>query len=399
MQFRFITSTPLNIVQGSGTFAGISTLAKFLRIAGATVELVTPTIKFPIYTLERVVFNEMLRFSRGTSSAAIVAPPFLRLSSQDRLRRLSGGRHARPAESEHALLEQYPITVGFDMDGYTLAGTGHGLHIASIKGVIADEMRFESGLTRATMRLQAACEKRHVQRADFVIATSQYASDRIQQLYAISKQPHIVPEAIDLAAWRSLLQLNPAQPAPGKFIVLSVCRFYPRKRLQVLLCAADRLRSRIPGLEVRIVGNGPEAPRLKTIYKEKNLQGIVTWLGNVSQAELAKEYNRCHIFCLPSVQEAFGIVFLEAMASGKPIVAARAAAAPEVVKHGILAAPDNAAALADAIELLYADPALRATFAAEGLEFVKQFDAPLVAQAFLREIEAARGIRATIRTA
>jgi glycosyltransferase involved in cell wall biosynthesis len=360
MQFRFITSTPLNIVQGSGTFAGISTLAKFLRTTGAMVDLVTPTITFPIYTLERLAFNELLRFSRRTSSA---------------------------------------ITVGFDMDGYTLAGTGQGLHIASIKGVIADEMRFEAGLTRATMSLQAVCEKRHVERADAVIATSQYASDRIQQLYAISKQPQIVPEPIDLAAWRSLLQLNPAQPAPGKFIVLSVCRFYPRKRLHVLLSAADRLRSRIPGLEVRIVGEGPEDPRLKTIYKKKNLQGIVTWLGNVSQSELAKEYNRCHIFCLPSVQEAFGIVFLEAMASGKPIVAARAAAAPEVVKHGILAAPDDAAALADAIERLYADPALRATFAAEGLEFVKQFDAPLVAAAFLREVELATSIRATIRTA
>jgi glycosyltransferase involved in cell wall biosynthesis len=360
MQFRFITSTPLNIVQGSGTFAGISTLAKFLRTTGATVDLVTPTTKFPTYTLERLAFNELLRFSRRTSSA---------------------------------------ITVGFDMDGYTLAGTGQGLHIASIKGVIADEMRFEAGLTRATMSLQAVCEKRHVERADAVIATSQYASDRIQQLYAISKQPQIVPEPIDLAAWRSLLQLNPAQPAPGKFIVLSVCRFYPRKRLHVLLSAADRLRSRIPGLEVRIVGDGPEAPRLKTIYKKKNLQGIVTWLGNVSHSELAEEYNRCHIFCLPSVQEAFGIVFLEAMASGKPIVGARAAAAPEVVKHGILAAPDDAAALADAIERLYADPALRTTFAAEGLEFVKQFDAPLVAAAFLREVELATSIRATIRTA
>jgi glycosyltransferase involved in cell wall biosynthesis len=349
MQFRFITSTPLNLLRGSGTFAGISTLAKFLKIAGETVDLITPTLKFPIYTVERLVFNEMLRLNRRFSGA---------------------------------------ITVGFDMDGYTLAGTGQGFHIASIKGVIADEMRFEAGLTRATMRLQAACEKRHVQRADLVIATSRYASGRIQQLYAISKELRIVPEPIDLAAWRRLLQLHPAQPGEGKFIVLSVCRFYPRKRLQILLSAADRLRSRIPGLEVRIVGDGPEAPRLKTMCQKKNLQGIVTWLGSVSQAELAREYNRCHIFCLPSVQEAFGIVFLEAMASAKPIVAARAGAAPEVVKHGILAGPDDDTALANAIERLYVDPALRSTLAAEGLEFVQQFDAPLVAAAFLREVEA-----------
>jgi len=235
--------------------------------------------------------------------------------------------------------------------------------------------------------VQAVCEKRHVHRADLVIATSRYSAQRIQELYAISVPPHIVPELIDLSSWRRLLQLNPAPPEANKFVVLSVCRFYPRKRLHVLLGAADRLRSKIPGIEIRIVGDGPEARRLKSIWRMKNLQGLVTWLGNVTQAELAREYNRCHVFCLPSVQEGFGIVFLEAMASAKPIVAVRAGAAPEVVKHGILVDPDNEEALAEGILRLYEDPALRASFAAEASQFVNQFDAPIVAQMFLREID------------
>ncbi len=360
MHLRLITSTPLDTVRGSGTFAGISTLAKFLRMSGEIVDLVTPTLRFPVYTVERLVFNEMLRLGHR------------------------GG---------------IDVTVGFDMDGYALAGTGRGLHIASIKGVIADEMRFEAGLTRATMRVQALCEKRHVQRADLVIATSRYASERIQEFYAISNKLRIVPEPIDLTRWRRLLQLNPAQPAGDKFIVLSVCRFYPRKRLHVLLGAADRLRGKIPGLEVRIVGGGPEAPRLKSICRKLGLQGIVTWLGNVSQAELASEYNRCHIFCLPSVQEAFGIVFLEAMASAKPVIAARAGAAPEVVQHGILVEPDDAGALVEGIERLYHAPELRAALAAKGSECVKQFDAPLIAEAFMQEVEHAGGLPATARSA
>jgi glycosyltransferase involved in cell wall biosynthesis len=354
MHLRFITSTPLDILRGSGTFAGISTLAKFLRMSGATVDLVTPTLRFPVYTVERLVFNELLRFTHRDAS---------------------------------------DVTVGFDMDGYALAGTRRGLHIASIKGVIADEMRFEAGLTKATMHLQALAEKRHVQRADLVIAASRYSSERIQELYKISKPPRIVPEPIDLTHWRGLLQLNP-QLAEEKFIVLCVCRFYPRKRLHILLGAAGRLRSKIPGLEVRIVGNGPEAPRLKSICREKGLQDVVTWLGNSSQAELAREYNRCHVFCLPSVQEGFGIVFLEAMASAKPIVAAHAGAAPEVVKHGILVEPDDDEALAEAIERLYEDPALCAALGAEGSRLVKQFDAPLVAHSFMQEVELAAGIPA-----
>jgi glycosyltransferase involved in cell wall biosynthesis len=351
MHFCFLTSTPLNIFQGSGTFAGISTLAQSLRISGESVDMVTPTLRFPIYTVERLVFNEMLRLRHPASSA---------------------------------------VTVGFDMDGYALAGTGQGFHIASIKGVIADEMRFETGLTRVTMRLQAACEKRHIRRADAVFATSRYSAERIQQFYGTSQQAHIIPEPIDLSAWRRLLELNPARPPDGKFVVLSVCRFYPRKRLHVLLGAAVRLRSSIPGLEVRIVGDGPEAHRLASICRGLDLQETVRWLGNISRDELAAEYNRCHIFCLPSVQEAFGIVFLEALASGKPIVAARAGAAPEVVKHGILAEPDNEESLAQGIARLYSNPALRTTLAAEGARFVEQFDAPLVARSFLQEVQLAQ---------
>jgi glycosyltransferase involved in cell wall biosynthesis len=358
MHLRFITSTPLDILRGSGTFAGISTLAKFLRASGTTVDFVTPRLHFPIYTVERLAFNEALRFARMSAS---------------------------------------DVNVGFDMDGYTIAGSGRGPHIASIKGVIADEMRFESGMTRATMQLQALCENRHVRRADLIIATSRYSAERIQELYKIANQPRVVPELIDLAQWRELLERNPALPSSDRFTVLCVCRFYPRKRLHILLGAADLLRSKIPSLEIHIIGNGPEGSRLKSIYQKKNLQGIVTWLGNVSQDELAREHNRCHIFCLPSVQEAFGIVFLEAMASAKPIVAARAAAVPEVVQHGILVDPDNEEALAEGIERLYCDRSLSTTLGEQGAHFVQQFDGPRVASAFLREAELGTGIRACVR--
>jgi len=350
MHFRFITSTPLNIARGSGTYTGIVTLAKSLRDSGETVELVTPTVKFPVYTIERIIFNKMLRFRRKVPGA---------------------------------------ITVGFDMDGYILAASGSGFHVASIKGVIADEMRFETGITRATMRLQARCERVHVKHASLVIAPSQYSAGRIQALYGVSSKPRVVPEAIDLTRWRSLLQINPAQPAEGKFTVLCVCRFYPRKRLQILLRAAGRLRGKIPGLQVRLVGDGPEAACLKSFCRDQQLDGIVNWLGNVSHAALAAEYNRCDIFCLPSVQESFGIVFLEAMAAGKAIVAARAASAPEVVKHGILVEPENDEALAAGIERLYRDLPLRATLAAESARWVEQFDAPSVAARFLHEVERA----------
>ncbi len=67
MRLAFLTSTPLDVVRGSGTFSGISTLARALGDLGSTIEFFTPRLHLPVYTLERLWFNERLRprdFSR-----------------------------------------------------------------------------------------------------------------------------------------------------------------------------------------------------------------------------------------------------------------------------------------------------------------------------------------------
>jgi glycosyltransferase involved in cell wall biosynthesis len=353
LRLRFITSTPLNVRQGSGTFVGIQSLCDALRHLGVALDLVTPQIHLPVYTLERILFNETLRSSTR---------------------------------------EPCDATVGFDLDGYRIAGREGHPHLASLKGVIADELRNEFGFTRATMRVQAYFEAIHVRRAAAVLCTSRYSAEAARDAYHLPEQPRIVPELIDLAGWRSLLQGNPAAPGDGRFTLLSVCRFYPRKRLHLLLESAAQLRSRIPRLSVRLVGNGPEAARLRALHRELNLRDTVQFVGDVSREQLAAEYNRADLFCLPSVQEGFGVVFLEAMAAGKPIVAARAAAIPEVVPHGVLVERDNAEALAAGIESLYRAPELRAAQAAAGSLWVEQFDAPRVAALFLDEIRRLRQI-------
>jgi glycosyltransferase involved in cell wall biosynthesis len=125
------------------------------------------------------------------------------------------------------------------------------------------------------------------------------------------------------------------------------------------------------------------------LAEQLRIGDTVRWLGDISQADLAAEYAGADLFCLPSVQEGFGIVFLEAMAAGKPIVAARASAVPEVVTQGLLVDPDNEQALAAGIERLYRDADLRRQLGGQGLARVKQFDAPRVAARFVEEVRRA----------
>lgn len=351
MRFRFLTSTPQDIARGSGTYVGISVLASALRELGHTVDCESPTRHFPVFTAERLWFNRGLRVSCA-----------------------------------------HDCTVGFDMDGYQIAagalGTPGILHVASLKGVIADEVRFERGLTRLSMSVQARCERLHVQRAARVLVSSRYSGVCAQRFYGLEQLPTVVPELIDLAAWRRHMRAFPVPAHSGRFTVLYVGRFYRRKRVGLLLEAAAELRHAIPTLEIRIVGNGPRNAAWRAQAEHLKLRNTVTWLGDLSRADLAAEYNRAHIFCLPSVQEGFGIVLLEAMAAGKPIVAARAAAIPEVAPHATLVEPESAQSLAAGILDLYRAPEAQAAQSAKGLAWVEQFDAPRVARLF---VDAVRG--------
>ena len=122
--------------------------------------------------------------------------------------------------------------------------------MACIKGVIADEMRFESGWEREPRwAFEAACERVHVQCATRVMATSKYSSEKITEHDVPPQPPLIVPEIGSI--WKDGAGSPPGtlpRSSDGKFVVLSVCRFYPRKRLQVLLDAAERLSGKIPRL-------------------------------------------------------------------------------------------------------------------------------------------------------
>lgn len=361
-RLAFVTSTPMSVAGGSGTYVGIQQLARSLEERTIRVEVHAPTSWSPSLTATRILFN-------------LLAAP--------RLRR--GG---------------YDWVVGFDLDGFAYGRAKTAPYVASIKGVIADELQNERGMVRALLSIQAAFERLAVHRADVVIATSRYSRDRILTAYGVpAAKVRIVPEPIDLGAWArpggEALDRPRHPPA-----ILTVAHMYPRKNLGVLLRAYAHLRDAGIAFEGWVVGDGPCRPAWERLRDALRLRDRVAFLGTIPRRDLQGRYRRAALFCLPSRQEGFGIVFLEAMASGTPIVAARMAAIPEVVADGevgLLVDPDDPQELARTLAWLLGDPSRRRAMGEAGRRRVERYGADRVAVSFLATVQAALDGRSEAR--
>ena len=117
-----------------------------------------------------------------------------------------------------------------------------------------------------------------------------------------------------------------------------------------------------PGWRLRVLGEGPAAPYLHALVERKGLSELVTFRGFIDRADLLAEYANADIFATASDIETQGLVVLEAMASGTPVVGVRALAVPEMARdgvHGIIVEPHDAPAMARALSTLADDDALR----------------------------------------
>ncbi|MBC7365675.1 MAG: glycosyltransferase family 4 protein, partial [Undibacterium sp.] len=112
------------------------------------------------------------------------------------------------------------------------------------------------------------------------------------------------------------------------------------KGVEDLIAALPAVRAAIPAATLRIFGRGNDLPRLQSIAKRHGVLVEGTeFLGFLDDARLAEELRTCRLFALPSKKEGFGLVFLEAMAHGRPCLGARAGGIPEVItpETGVLA--------------------------------------------------------------
>jgi len=162
--------------------------------------------------------------------------------------------------------------------------------------------------------------------------------------------------------------------SPNDIVVMTVGRLQRRKGHDVAIAATARLAAEIPALRYVIVGDGEERPRLERMVQELGLGGRVSFAGEVASAELPRYFAACDIFLMPNRVEGpdfegFGIVFLEAAASGKPVIAGRSGGAPEAVADGrtaLLVDADRDAAVAAALARLAQSSAERRAFGRAG---------------------------------
>lgn len=228
----------------------------------------------------------------------------------------------------------------------------------------------------------------YLQRVDALVGCSGHIRDR----FPPAKSPVFV-------SWNGVDpdRFHPGSPAetsaPPR--ILFVGRISPEKGVHVLCDAFERVLERIPDARLDLVGHLHPAPfefvvgldrdpvvkRLSRFYRGSYLQGLrdglserartrVRFWGSRPHSELPERYREATVLAFPSVwSEPFGIPTVEAMASGVPVVATRAGGVPEVVEHrrtGLLVAPDDPDALADALLEVLEDPDLAARLGAEG---------------------------------
>lgn len=165
--------------------------------------------------------------------------------------------------------------------------------------------------------------------------------------------------------------------------ILCVCRLEPRKDMGTLLKAFALLKQRGVGFRATIVGTGISDALVRRQAHDLLLGDSVAFAGQVRAEDLPSYYRNADIFAMTPLYEGFGIVYLEAMAFGLPIVTTDAGASAEVVGDaGIVVEPQNSGAVADALQSLASNPSARSEFASRGLRRARLFSWDIVGDAY-----------------
>lgn len=228
---------------------------------------------------------------------------------------------------------------------------------------------------RFTTILIAPLMRRVLARCGALIAGSAAYLDSSPTLSTNRARCHVVPYGVPIGKFERFDSARVAElrRRHGDRIVLAVGRMIYYKGFEHLVRAMVNVRG-----SLLLAGDGPMRKRLEREARELGIADRVIFAGRVEDSELVDLYHACDVFALPSIarSEAFGIVQLEAMACGKPVVNTRLDSGATQVSidgmTGLTVAPSDPIALASALNLLLGDPPMRAAMGAAGRRRVRE---------------------------
>ena len=220
-----------------------------------------------------------------------------------------------------------------------------------------------------------------LQRANLVLAPSQDTANHVAGQHVRRERIRVLPWALD-----PQFEAIPANVPPAKLprgypegrVILTVGRWLAKERykgMDTLITALPRLLTRWPEVHLLAVGDGDDRAWLEDLAEQNGVNRHVHFLTGLTFDELAACYDACEMFALPSRGEGFGLVYLEAMARGKPVIGGTHGGAPEVIDDGVtgyLVPHGDAAQLATSIETLLSDPALAQKMGGRGRQRVER---------------------------
>ena len=218
-----------------------------------------------------------------------------------------------------------------------------------------------------------------LEKANAVIAVSPSLADRIAS-FGLNR-PSVIPNLVDER------EFTPSTlPERQPIVFLTMAAMVKTKGIEDLLKAVALLSKQGVQTHHIIVGDGPDLPRFRTLARSLGIDNRVQWYGAVSREKAASLYRQCHVFVLPSHHETFGIVYAEAIACGRPVIATRCGGAEFIVNeaNGIFVDVGDAEGLAEAMRQMAEGTR---TYDSEAIrqDFMARFSRPVIVGA-LRQL-------------
>ena len=154
--------------------------------------------------------------------------------------------------------------------------------------------------------------------ASRIVTVSDALQASIRQFISLEQQIQTIPNLVDTGFF-----VPPAQRHRNPFNILSIGRLEYEKGMDLLIEAFGRMRNEIPGASLRIVGKGPLESRLKALASGIRGGESIHFLGKLSTGQILAELQQAKTLAVASRFEAFGVVFIEAMSTGLPVLAAK----------------------------------------------------------------------------